>query len=82
MVRTHRWTDAAPYRRRHAAVSDPVPTSHMLSTTLIVTPGGTIWSMRSSTSVDKPTPSAARYVGAILETALDGLRPTSEVDTL
>ena len=49
-----------PYRRRNGVSSALVPTFHMLSATLIVTPGGTIWSMRSSTSVDNSIPSAAR----------------------
>ena len=40
----------ASYRRRNAASSAVVPKFHMLSATLIVTPGGTISSMRSSTS--------------------------------
>jgi deazaflavin-dependent oxidoreductase (nitroreductase family) len=48
------------YRRRNAAPSAVVPMFHMLSATLIVTPGGTIWSMRSSRSVDRSIPSAAR----------------------
>src|SRR5207302_6764432 len=48
------------YRRRNAALSAGVPMFHMLSAMLIVTPGGTIWSMRSSTSLDRSIPSAAR----------------------
>ncbi len=48
------------YRRRDAASSAVVPNSHILSATLIVTPGGTIWSMRSSRSLGRTTPSAAR----------------------
>ena len=49
------------YRRREEVVSAVVPNSHMLSATWIVTPGGTIESMRSNTSADKSIPSAARY---------------------
>ena len=48
------------YRRRDAAPSAVVPTFHMLSATLTVTPGGTIWSIRSSTSLGRSIPSAAR----------------------
>jgi len=48
------------YRRRNAASSAVVLKFHMLSATLIVTPGGTISSMRSSTSPDRSVPSAAR----------------------
>ena len=48
------------YRRRNAALSAGVPMFHMLSAMLIVTPGGTIWSMRSSTSLDRSIPAAAR----------------------
>src|SRR5260221_9101399 len=48
------------YRRRNAALSAGVPKFQLLSATLIVTPGGTIWSMRSSRSLGRSIPSAAR----------------------
>ena len=50
------------YRRRDVAVSAVVPTSHMLSVTLIVTPGGTISSMRSGTSAGRSIPSASAAI--------------------
>jgi hypothetical protein len=48
------------YRRRNAALSAGVPKFQLLSATLIVTPGGTIRSMRSSRSLGRSIPSAAR----------------------
>jgi len=48
------------YRRRNVALSAGVPKLQLLSATLIVTPGGTIWSMRSSRSLGRSIPSAAR----------------------
>ncbi len=53
-------TRLSSHRRRTSALSARVPMFHMLSSTLMVTAGGTIASMRSSTSLDSSTPSAAR----------------------
>jgi len=54
------WPVQLNYLRRLAARSACVPTAHMLSTTLTVPPGGTISSIRSSTSTGSSMPSAAR----------------------
>ncbi len=47
--------------RRTAASSAVVLKFHVLSATLIVTPGGTTWSMRSSTSLDRSIPAASSF---------------------
>src|SRR3954468_3766517 len=52
--------EARHQRLRDAACNAVVLVFHMLSATSIVSPGGTISSIRSSTSSDRWTPSAAR----------------------
>src|SRR5271169_1794684 len=57
------------YRRRDAAVSAAVPKSHMLSAMLIVAPGGTISSMRSSTSSERSIPVGGEVAVQVLHGA-------------